>query len=218
MSEPESLATQEPLDAHLRRHAYDRLLMLSDGIFAIATTLAALEIKLPERLVSVEALAELLTRPMLAYLLSFFVTAVYWLAHRNLFARLRKVDGPLTALTLVMLCMIALVPVALHGIAVEAGAGVAIRFYALIMMLCGIANSAMWFYASFRPGLMLEAVPLAERRIRSAMTLSIPLIFGIMLVTPPDSFTTVLLPAVVVVAVLRRFVLPRYTRRVAATG
>ena len=58
MSEPESLATQEPLDAHLRRHAYDRLLMLSDGIFAIATTLAALEIKLPERLVSVEALAD----------------------------------------------------------------------------------------------------------------------------------------------------------------
>ena len=48
MSEPESLATDEKLDIHLRRHAYDRLLMLSDGIFAIAITLAAIEIKPPE--------------------------------------------------------------------------------------------------------------------------------------------------------------------------
>ena len=36
MSEPESLATDEGLDQHIRRHAYDRLLMLSDGICAIA--------------------------------------------------------------------------------------------------------------------------------------------------------------------------------------
>jgi hypothetical protein len=46
MSEPESLATAEGLDEHVRRHSYDRLLMLSDGIFAIATTLAALDVRL----------------------------------------------------------------------------------------------------------------------------------------------------------------------------
>ena len=47
MSEPESLATIEGLDEHVRRHSYDRLIMLSDGIFAIATTLAALDVRIP---------------------------------------------------------------------------------------------------------------------------------------------------------------------------
>lgn len=217
MSEPESLSTQEPLADHLRRHAYDRLLMLSDGIFAIATTLAALEIHLPERMPSLEELTFDLARPLVAYLLSFVVTAIFWISHRNLFARLRKVDAVLTGLTLAMLCMIALVPVALHGMTVQGGAGVAIRFYAVIMLACGLANSAMWIYGSFRPGLMLDAVPTAERRVRAALTLAIPLLFGVILVTPTDTLPVVFLPVAVVVILLRRFVLPRYLGRRAAT-
>ena len=42
MSEPESLDTDEPLQKRIERHWFDRLIMLSDGVFAIAMTLLAL--------------------------------------------------------------------------------------------------------------------------------------------------------------------------------
>lgn len=209
MSEPESLSTEEGLKAHIRRHSYDRLLMLSDGIFAIATTLAALEVRLPEHWQNPEALFQALKGPLIAYVLSFLVTAVYWISHRNLFARLRSVDTPLTLLNLLMLCMIALVPAALHGAAMPKEGGGALRFYALTMLICGLSNSGMWLYASLRPALMSAEVTLLDQRWRAGGTLVIPLIFGLMLVLPSNQIATALLPAAVAAFVFRRIVIPR---------
>ena len=42
MSEPASLGTDEPLAERIGRHWFDRLIMPSDGVFAIAVTLLAL--------------------------------------------------------------------------------------------------------------------------------------------------------------------------------
>src|SRR6185295_5337975 len=116
MSEPESLATEEGLEAHVRRHAYDRLLMLSDGIFAIAITLAALEIQVPHGHASLAALARAMARPIIAYLLSFVIIGIFWVSHRNLFARVRRVDTPLTVLNLILLGLVALLPAVIHGV------------------------------------------------------------------------------------------------------
>src|SRR4051812_25067517 len=114
MSEPESLATIEGVDEHLRRHSYDRLIMLSDGIFAIATTLAALDIRLPIHSANLMALLAGSRRGLLAYGLSFAIAGIFWVSNRNLFARLRQVDTLLTVLTLSMLACIALIPAAIR--------------------------------------------------------------------------------------------------------
>src|SRR3954462_8434168 len=100
MSEFESLATIEGLDEHVRRHSYDRLIMLSDGIFAIATTLAALDVQLPGNAGSLLDALVAGRRTLVAYLLSVIVAGGFWISNRELFARLRKVDMPLTILTL----------------------------------------------------------------------------------------------------------------------
>src|SRR3954463_11563689 len=100
MSEFESLATIEGLDEHVRRHSYDRLIMLSDGIFAIATTLAALDVRIPAHGPGLAAMLVAGRRSLLVYALSFAVAGIFWINHRNLFARLRKVDLVLTMLTL----------------------------------------------------------------------------------------------------------------------
>jgi uncharacterized membrane protein len=209
MSEPESLATIEALDEHLRRHSYDRLLMLSDGIFAIATTLAALNVRIPQHAAS---LGELLTgsaRSLLAYALSFLIAGIFWASHRNLFARLRRVDTPLTILTLAMLCLIALIPATIGSLYVNHGGEAGLHLYGLTMFACGIVNSCMWAYAASRPDLMIEGVRTRDRWIRVAFTAAFPILFLPVLLLPSDRFASVMLPLVAIVVLVRRVLLPR---------
>lgn len=210
MSEPESLATIEGLDEHIRRHSYDRLIMLSDGIFAIATTLAALDVHLPAHGGS---LAESLVagrRSLIAYFLSFVVAGIFWIGNRDLFARLRKVDLPLTMLTLAMLCLIALIPAAIRSVYLEGGSDAALRIYALTMFVCGIVNTGMWGYAAYRPGLMLPTVTRAYRHVRIAAAAALPLLFLPILVLPSDQAVRVAVPLVVLILLVRRVLLPKW--------
>jgi uncharacterized membrane protein len=213
MSEPESLATDEALDRHIQRHAYDRLLMLSDGIFAIATTLAALEIKAPEGVHDFGTLAQAMTRPIAAYLISFAVIAVFWISHRNLFARLRRVDGVVTGLTLAMLCLVALIPAMLHGVYAPGGGATPFRLYALTMIACGVVNAAMWIYGAARAGLMAPDVTWSDRWTRATGSLIMPLLFVPILVAPIDKFAGTVLPVTVALVLIRRILLPRLFAR-----
>jgi uncharacterized membrane protein len=210
MSEPESLATIEGLDEHVRRHSYDRLIMLSDGIFAIATTLAALDVRLPAHAGSLSSALVAGRRGLIAYVLSFIVACLFWVSNRDMFARLRKVDLPLTMLTLAMLGLIALIPAAIRSVYLEGGSDAALQVYALTMFCCGCINAAMWTYASFRPGLMLPTVPRAYRWIRIAASVALPLVFFPLLVVPPEQAAPFMLPVVLIMLVLRRVVLPRW--------
>ncbi len=212
MGEPESLATDEGLAKHLARHAYDRLIMLSDGIFAIATTLAALEIKLPDRIDDPSEVLIAIRRPLAAYIISFAVIAVFWLSSRDLFARIARVTRPLTALTLAMLFAVSLIPLGVAGIAGH-GPEAGLRIYASTMAACGVLNAALWCYAAAAPGVMRAEVTAEYRWTRALGSLAMPLLFLPMLVVPLASLSMVVLPLAVVVAVVRRRVLPRLMRR-----
>ena len=212
MSEPESLATIEGLDEHIRRHSYDRLIMLSDGIFAIATTLAALDVRLPAH--SAGLLQSLVAgrRGLVAYVLSFIVAGIFWISNRDLFARLRKVDLPLTVLTLAMLCLIALIPAAVRSVYVEGGGDTALRVYGFAMFCCGVINTAMWGYASFRPGLMVPAVTRPYRWARIAISAALPLLFLPFFVLSPDEAAPYMIPGVFLILIVRRVLLPRWLK------
>jgi uncharacterized membrane protein len=211
MSEPESLFTEEGLAAHIRRHSYDRLLMLSDGVFAIAITLAALEIQAPApEHASMAQMVHAVIRPIVAYLVSFFIIAIFWIGHRNLFARLRRVDGPLTALTLVMLCMVALLPAVVHGVYSPGDDEAPFRFYAAMMIACGLANAAMWLYATRRPGLMAPEVSHTYRLTRVIVTFGLPIVFLPALFLSLEQMPKVLLPLALLLALVRRVLLPRW--------
>ena len=75
----------------------DRVVALSDGVFAIIITILVLEIAVPEDLSDrslVQALDDL--RPTLvAWVASFLLTGMFWIAHRDLFARVRVVNRDL---------------------------------------------------------------------------------------------------------------------------
>jgi uncharacterized membrane protein len=213
MSEPESLAQIEALDEHLRRHSYDRLLMLSDGIFAIAITLAALNVRIPAHAARLGDLLAGSARSLVAYGLSFLIAGIFWASHRNLFARLRRVDGPLTVLTLAMLSLISLIPATISGLYVERVDEAGFHLYGLTMFTCGLVNLSMWAYAAARPGLMIDGVSKRDRWIRVGYTAAFPVLFLPVLLLPPDQFAQVMFPLVVVVLLFRRVLLPRWMGR-----
>jgi uncharacterized membrane protein len=210
MSEPESLATDEALAEHVRRHSYDRLLMLSDGIFAIAITLAALEIQPPPEHASVAIMVHAMARPIIAYIFSFAVIGVFWIQHRDLFARVRRADGWLTALTLTLLCLVALLPAVVHGIYSPGDDEAPFRLYALVMVACGLTNAAMWTYASMRTGLMAPEVTSTYRWSRVIRTLGLPLIFLPALFLGVEQMPTIMVPFALALLLVRRVLLPRW--------
>jgi uncharacterized membrane protein len=95
--------------------AKHRLEALSDGVYAIALTLLVLELKLPALPHGASdaalraALLQLLPKGF-AWLLSFWVIAMFWLAQQRLFRVCQALDGNMVRLELLQLCLISLFP------------------------------------------------------------------------------------------------------------
>ena len=95
--------------------ALARLLMLSDGVFAIALTLLALELRLPDsaqHAAGRELLGSLLQLwpKYLSFVQSFFMLSIYWIAHHRVFSYIDRCDGRLIWLTLLQLLCIVFIP------------------------------------------------------------------------------------------------------------
>jgi uncharacterized membrane protein len=171
MGEIESLDTPEPLARRLDRHAYDRLIMLSDGVFAIAMTLAALDLRLPEGWSGTPRdFWAAAAAPLVSYVISFWVIAGYWTAHRRMLARMTRVDGPFTAIALVLLGWIAVVPAATQLLNRSGLSGFAATLYASVIIGVGATQFLAWGYAAFWAGLVSPEV---ARRTRVAMLASL---------------------------------------------
>jgi uncharacterized membrane protein len=145
----ETLDTEEGLEGRRNRHWYDRLMMLSDGVFAIAITFLAADITTPSGWNgTLSSLSRSLAPQLDAYAMSFLVISVYWLAHRRLMAMVLTVDAPVTVLNLVMLGLVALLPAATRLISTYNVYPVAQMAYAGLVVAIGGSVAAMWGYAA----------------------------------------------------------------------
>jgi TMEM175 potassium channel family protein len=163
--EPELLSGDEPLAEHVRRHAYDRTIMLADGVFAIAITLLALELRPPEHWDGeIPHLFAAIWRSLFAYLFGFAIVGAFWVAHRGLFARIRRVDGPLTFLALLQLCLIAITP-AMAALVGEAGPGKSLTVYFGLIVAIAVCQTLLWAHAAFVGDLADSTLDLRERRL-----------------------------------------------------
>src|SRR5215210_8212707 len=140
------------LDAEmdLRLH---RLLLFSDGVYAIAGTLLAVELVLPE------AAAELHGRDLLdslleswpgvlAFLTSFLFIANFWAGHNIIFHHVRRFDGGLMWLALVQLLCIAFLPFPTSVVGEHVSDPVAQQFYFGTILVTGLVMWALWWYMS----------------------------------------------------------------------
>lgn len=139
-------------DHHVHQRHFDRLVMLADGVFAIALTLSAVELR-PEARPG-ETLLQVWGKPLLAYFLTFFIIGVVWFQHRRAMAQLRRVDMPLTLITMLLLSLIALVPVVIRTMVTGEGGldstgGFGLTFYAFSQLAINFSLALGWGYAAF---------------------------------------------------------------------
>jgi uncharacterized membrane protein len=158
MSEKKAKQVQEG-----RYLAVDRLAALTDGVFAIAITLLALEVTVP----IVEAGAEesdlgtaLVEQwpSYAAYIVTFFLVGAYWFNHHRMFNLLRGVDHRFLVLNIFFLMAIAIMPfpnaLLAEYLLEPEQQGVAIGVYGLAMMALAVMFNLVWWYAGWRRRLL----------------------------------------------------------------
>lgn len=168
----------------------DRLVMLCDGVFAIAITLLVLDIgihvtqgNLSEKqfIDNVDGALWDLIQPTISYLVTFLIIAMYWRIHRRLMLAVQHVDNHFISLTFLFLAFIAFFPVTSKLLGDYADARSVVIIYTLGLSGCGFSALALWLYATWRHRLVSPDLPQAEIHARTYSLLLTPLIFCVSL-------------------------------------
>ena len=141
-----------------RLHSPERVITLSDGVFAIIITILVLELAVPHNLShdSLDQALEELRPTLVAWVVSFLITGMYWVAHRDIFARVRTVNRDLVWLNLLFLLPVALIPFAASVLGEYPDEPIALQFYGAVMIAVSVMRLAMYWYVIHRPALMWE--------------------------------------------------------------
>jgi uncharacterized membrane protein len=158
----------------------------SDGVFAIAITLLALNIRVP----SAASLAggglpgALLAQwPMyLAFVISFITILIMWASHHNLFTLIRRVDQYFLLINGLLLMLITFVPIptALLAEYLRHPEGrLAAAVYSGTFVLIALAFNGLWRYAAHRHRLLDPAADLWRMQAIHRADLLGPLLYGL---------------------------------------
>jgi TMEM175 potassium channel family protein len=154
-----------------RTHDPSRVLALSDGVFAIIITLLVLEVHVPE-LTQGQSLSEALAevRPSFnAFVITFILTGMYWVGHRDLFALIRRTDRGLVWLNILYLLPLCLLPFGAGMLGRYDQEPVALRIYGLLLVAIGVMRVVIWLYATSRPHLLWQRLDDRQRRAGRAL-------------------------------------------------
>ena len=146
----------------------ERLVFFSDAVFAIAITLLALEIRLPEtdKLLNNYELSDQLVgiwHEYLAYMISFLVIGTFWISHHRKYRYIKRYDDRLLFLNLLMLMTIAFIPFPSSIISKYPDRSATI-FYASTMATVGLLLAGTWWYASHNNRLIDPDLDAKQRR------------------------------------------------------
>ena len=161
--------------------AMDRVVAFSDGVFAFAITLLVVSLDVPE--LPAGAAARELAGALLAqaprfgsYAFSFWVVAIFWMAHHRMYEYIVRYDGRLLQMNLLMLLGIAFLPYPVELLGRYGDQPVAVAFYCGTMAFVGFTSTGLWTYA-IRRGLLRPDTPKAVIRHFGARAVTAPLVF-----------------------------------------
>jgi len=158
--------------------ALERVVFLSDAVFAIAMTILVLELRLPDLPDGVtgdglrDALAAMAPR-FAAYALSFAILGAYWVSHWRRYQRIERANGRLAWLNLAFLGLIAAIPFPTAVIGEHGDLPIAVVLYAATLSAAGLAGTFAWVYAG-RAGLTAPGTRLDLRGSGTLRALVVP--------------------------------------------
>ena len=134
----------------------DRLLAFTDGVFAIIITILVLEIGVPPDLdeASLRQALEDLQPTLVAWVISFLLTGMYWVSHRDLFARVTTVTRDLVWLNLLFLLPVALIPFAASVLGEYPDEPLALHIFGVVLLASSGMRVVLYRYVSRRPVLL----------------------------------------------------------------
>ena len=186
---------------HTETHAdkgleFERLVFFSDAVMAIAITLLAIEIKVPEIAIDLaaqelpQAIADLWPK-LLAFFISFVVIGGNWISHHAMFRMLRRYDRRLLWLNLFHLLFVALMPFTTAVVGEYGILPFAQVFYAASVAVTLLTRDLAWLYASHRGRLLDETITADQVRKVTINELTKPAVF---LVSIPFAFVSPWIP------------------------
>ncbi len=159
----------------------ERIVFFSDAVFAIAITLLALEIRLPENITHAgngELLQSLVSiwPKYLGYIVSFLSIGNFWVIHHRQYHYIERYDTHLMFINLLVLMSVAFIPFPTSVIS-ENGNRTATILYALNASLIGILSTVLWIYASYKHRLVAPDMEYTVVRRGVIRNLIAPVIF-----------------------------------------
>jgi uncharacterized membrane protein len=192
----------------------ERLVFFSDAVFAIAITLLALDVRVPDIAgqasnSDVAAAIGSVAPRIFAYVLSFAVVGLFWLAHWRRYLLIEHVDEGLVLLNIILLGFVALIPFPTALLGEHGDVPIAIVVYVVILSATGIMGPVTWIYAD-RKRLIDPNLRRSEITLGAMRGLAVPFVMLASLVLLPFVSTTVVqltwLAIFPVQAVIRRWV------------
>ena len=127
--------------------ALRRLDVLSDTVFGVAMTFMAYRLPVPDRLGSAPdwpTLAAITGPHLVALLLSFSVSAIFWLSHHRRLALSSPPRAAVLVLDLAFLLLIVLLPVTSDVFGTYGAEGVTVTLYACHLTAISLLNLSLW--------------------------------------------------------------------------
>jgi uncharacterized membrane protein len=159
-----------------------RTVSFSDAVIAIAITLLALQLEvpqIPESLAAAQLPSALLELwpDLYSFVLSFWIIGFYWLAHHRLFQHVRAYDRGMLLINLLFLMWIVLLPFSSSLIGEYEHQQLPVIIYAVHNILTSLSLTWLWRHA-LKDGRLVET-NLDPRQVRFAnfRALHIPTVF-----------------------------------------
>lgn len=145
-----------------KRASHDRLSAITDGVYAVALTLLALEIVVPSAN-SIHSSAQLnnymvnnLLPQLSLYLISFIILSNFW-ASTNAIPMYKKVDNTILTINLAILALVVLIPFSTSFVLSFYHYSQSVIIFSLIILLVGLLYLILYIYL-FKENLVKERI------------------------------------------------------------
>jgi uncharacterized membrane protein len=148
----------------------ERIIALSDAVIAIAITLLVLSFDIPQTVGELagnprQALGHLFPN-LMGYAVSFWVIALYWVAHHRCFRYIRKYDRRLMYINFLFLMFIAFMPFPTALLFGSPSSPFPVVLYAGTAAGMGLSLALLWIYAARHRFIAAGTSPATVRDIR----------------------------------------------------